>query len=120
MTEFDEEFLPIADELIDEYGASIQFGQLGPGVYDPASGRNMPTGALGEAKAIIGTGRARTRSGGLVEGAQLTLYMAGAKLPGGVKPESHATVNGVLYKVLHSEGTYSGQEVALYTIWVGK
>lgn len=120
MTEFDEEFLPIADELIDEFGASIEFGQLGLGAYNPATGRNLPTDALAPAKAIIGTGRHRTRSGGLVEGAELTLFMAGAKLPGGVKPESRAKVNEVTYKVAHSEGTYSGQEVALWTIWLSK
>lgn len=119
MTELDQEFLPLAAELIDQYGADVQFGTITPGAYDPATGTAAPAGALEPHKAIIGTGRTRTRSGGLVEGAVLTLIIAGARLDSEPTPEDKANVNGVGYKVLYAEPTYSGQAAAIYTIWLG-
>lgn len=120
MTELDEEMLPLASELIDEYGGDILFGRIEPGEYDTATGTAEPLGALQPLKALIGSGKTRTRSGGLVEGAELALTIAGERLSVEPTPEDKASVNGKVYKVLASEPTYSGQAVAIYTVWIGK
>lgn len=120
MTELDEELLPVAGELIDEYGADIQFGRIIPGDYDPDTGTAEPLGGLQPHKALIVSGRTRTRSGGLIEGAEHALIIAGVKLSNEPTSEDQARFNGNLYTVLFVEPTYSGQMVAIYTIWIGK
>lgn len=119
MTELDEEFLPLAAELIDEYGADVSFGRVAPGDYDPDSATAAALGGLQPHKAIIGAGSTRTRGGGLVEGAALSLIIAGARLPVEPTPEDKAEVNGKRLKVIFTEPTYSGQAVAVWTIWLG-
>lgn len=120
MTELDEELLPVAAELIDEYGAEVEYGRIEPGDYDPATATAAPVGALAPHKALIGSGRARTRSGGLIEGAELTLTFAGIRLSGDPTPEDTAKVSGKTYTTLFAEPTYSGQMVAIWTVWLGK
>lgn len=120
MTELDEEFLPLAAELIDQYGADVQFGAITPGAYDADTGDATPAGALASHKAIIAAGSTRTRGGGLVEGAELALIIAGVRLATEPTPEDKATVNGTNYSALRAEPTYSGQEIAIWTIWLGK
>jgi len=121
MTELDEELLPLAAELIDEYGASILFGVIEPGVYNVATGKAVPLDETKPIKALIESA-ANIRNSDLIQGARYRLTIAGTTLSRAPKPgQDVAIVHGELCRVLDPVSkTYSGDEVAIYSVQVGK
>lgn len=123
MTELDEELLPLAGELIDEYGAEIGFGVITPGEYDTATGKSNPVvDQTKPLKALIESAATINRPGTLIEGALYRLTLAAVHLPREPKPrQDKAIVNGEVLTVLDPiSKIYSGQEVAIYLVQVGK
>lgn len=119
MTELDAELGPLAGELIDEFGTTIQFGRVVAGAYDPATGTAAPTNDASSIKAVIESVRVG-QAKGLVEVGDIVLTIAASSLPNGVSPEDRATIGGIAHKVVTSSVTYTGDNPALYTVVVRK
>lgn len=122
MTELDEELLPLAGELIDEYGAEIAFGVITPGDYDTETGKSTPVDETKPIKALVESAAVITQPGALIQGALYRLTLAAVHLPREPKPgQDKAVIGGEVLTVLDPvRKVFSGQEVAIYMVQVGK
>lgn len=119
MTELDGELPEVAEEIIAEFGKTIQFGQVGEGAYDTATSTYTPVIAdPADIKAIVEPYRGQRMLAGLVEAGDMKLTIAARSLPDGATTEDVAVIDDVFFKVVNVLPTYSGDLVAIYELQV--
>lgn len=119
MTELDEEMLPLAAELIDEYGKTVSFIEKANGGYNPSLGKaDLTLADPVNKKAIIGnfSNFSIDNSGGRILATDIKLIIAGAHFENEPSQKSVFIVDGKPLSVVKSTSFYSGDEIAIYEI----
>lgn len=123
MTEFDTDFVPMAVEMLAEFGKQVTFRVYPEAVYDPETGKNT----IGEpadytVKAIPPYSyEAKYIDGDTVLAGDMQTGIAASGLEFTPKPsETKVVIDSVEWSIVSVQPQYSGEQIAVYLIQLRK
>ena len=106
--------------LIAKLGKTVGYISVADGIYDPATGAAVPTEVTYGVKAIVEDFTYRNAgagfSAGLVREGDKKITIAASGLTFTPKAGDKFTVDSVVFEVLNTRQTYSGELIALFDI----
>ena len=116
MTELDAEIGPLALELIDEFGKSINFISVVAGNYDPTTGEAMPNSTNKAIKAIVEDYKGQDYSSDLIEGGDKKVTVAAQAFNSIPTTSDKVEIDGLSYTIQAVKVIYSGDLAAIYEL----
>lgn len=116
MTELDAEIGPLALELIDEFGKSINFISVVAGNYDPTTGEAMPNSTVKQIKAVVEDYKGQDYSSGLIEGGDKKVTVAAQAFNSIPTTSDKIQIDGLTYTIQAVKIVYSGDLAAIYEL----
>lgn len=115
---------PIARDILRQFGASITYTRVVPGVYNEVDSSMAPTETTSTIKAQVedftlvdsGAGFAS----GLIEFGDKRVTVAGSEIAFEPTAGDRITFNSEVFTVVRIQKTYSGEQVALYELQARK
>lgn len=125
-TELDDIMVPLAYDLLQEFGKSMQLTHILSATYSTSTGVNSPSSSTQTVKGLVEEYADNMRdvmgdrqAGTIVLGdKKITFAASGLTYPPEIADK--IVVGGVTYNVVNVSSVYSGEEIALYMMQVRK
>lgn len=122
MTALDDEMVPLALELITEFGKSVTFIKVTLGAYNPATGEAAETGTTDYTQLVSPPSPFEERwvDGELIKKSDVYVLIAASGLTFTPSTDFAVTIDTISYRVIAVEPIYSGESIAVYRLQLRK
>jgi hypothetical protein len=118
MTELDLVIPELANDLIGEFGKSIEYAERPTNEYDPATSSYTQTGDFITIKGVVEPFTGQRMMAGLVEAEDLKITCPAIAFVNTPTSGDQFRFDGETFNVINVLPTYSGEEVAVYEFQV--